>query len=345
MAFISSTLTFSAEEIRTLAETIITEVIEAPQITSIHSIDENIVTNKAIGIIGGLSKITKKDPGCGVGVTPKTLAISGKEWDPQQTKIWIQLCHTEFETNFFVYLKNKGIMYADVTNTDIADFIVNTMESAAIKDLWRIVWFNQLTPANLTAGTDVSDYNIINGFWQQIYTIVAANAARRIPITANASATYALQESDLTAVQAKDIFRSLQTSADYRLQGAADKVILATQSLVNRYEDYLESVAVPAAYERIEGGFSSIRRGGVDIIAIPLWDEIIREDYNNGAKYYLPHRAVLTTKRNLRIGFDDSNAVAQFDVFYDKTTELNNFKGGYKVDAKVIQDFMIQVAY
>lgn len=346
MAFFNpNTLTFSAEEIRSFAEAFLTDVIARPELTAVHSFDDNIVTNKAIGIISRLSKITKKDPGCGAGVLAKSVGLSGKEWDPQQTKIWLQLCHTEFETNFMVYLKNKGIRYADVTDTEIADFILQVMGDAAVEDVWRIAWFNMLTPANLTTGTDVSDYNIIDGFWVQLYAIVAANALRKTAITANASATFALQDSDLTAANAKDIFAAIQTDADYRLQAAPDKIILSTQSLLNKYMDYLESQAVPASFEKIEGGFSVLRRRGVDIIGINFWDRTIRSDFSNGTKYYLPHRALLTTKRNLRIGMDDSGAIGDFDVFFDKMTETNNFKGGYKIDAKIIEDHMVQVAY
>lgn len=347
MLFNPNTLTFTGEEVRSLADVFITEVFEKPELTAIHSFDDNIVTNKDIGISGRISKITKLDPGCGAGVTNKSAGLSGKEWLPKQTKIWLQMCHTEIEATFMVYLKNRGIRYADVTDTDIADFVIDLMTDAAIEDVWRIAWFNQLTPANLTAGTDVTDYNIINGFWHQIYAIVAADATRLTAGfgTANGQATFALQDSNLTGTNVKDTYAAMLTGADYRLQGAPDKVILSTQSALNKYMDYLESQAVPASFEKIEGGFSVLKRRGVDIIGINQWDRTIRTDYSDGTKYYLPHRAVLTTKRNIRIGMDDIGAIAEFDVFYDKMTESNNFKGGYKIDAKIIQDYMIQVAY
>lgn len=346
--FNPNTLTFTGEEVRSLADVFIQEVFAKPELNAIHTFDDGIVTNKDIGILGRISKITKLDPGCGAGVTPKSLGLSGKEWLPKQTKIWLQMCHTEIEATFMVYLKNRGIRYADITDTDIADFIISIMTDAAVEDVWRIAWFNMLTPANLTAGTDVTDYNIIDGFWVQIYAIVAATAARLSATaiaTANGQATFALQDSTFTGANAKDALAQIQTDADYRLQGAPDKVILTTQSVLNKYMDYLESIAVPASFEKIEGGFSVLKRRGVDIIGINQWDSTIRADFSNGTKWYLPHRALLTTKRNLRIGMDDIGAIGEFDVFFDKMTETNNFKGGYKIDAKIIEDHMIQVAY
>lgn len=346
--FNPNTLTFTGEEVRSLADVFITEVFQRPELTAIHSFDDGIVTNKDIGISGRISKITKLDPGCGAGVTAKSAGLSGKEWLPKQTKIWLQLCHTEIEATFMVYLKNRGIRYADVTDTDIADFVISLMTDAAVEDVWRIAWFNQLVPLNLTAGTDVTDYNIINGFWHQIYAIVAADATRLSTTgisTANGQATFALQDSTFTPTNAKDALAQIQTDADYRLQGMADKVILCTQSVLNKYMDYLEGQNICCSFEHIEGGFSVLKRRGIDIIGINFWDRTIRADYSNGTKWYLPHRALLTTKSQLRIGMDDIGAIGEFDVFFDKMTETNNFKGGYKIDAKIIEDYKIQVSY
>lgn len=349
MAFMTSSVTFSGEEIRSLADVFIASLFEKPELTAIHTIDDNIVAAKQIGLVTRLSKITKKDAGCGTGVTNKSVALSNKSWAPVQTKIWQQLCASEFNTNFMIYLKNKGINYADVTNTDIAGFVLDMMTDAAVEDLWRIAWFNMTTPANLTSGTDVSDYNLIEGLWNQIYTIVSGDSTRNTTTggltTANGQATFALQDSTFTAANAKDTLANLLTDADYRLQSAPDKVIVCTQSVFNKYCDYLESIAVPLSFEKIEGGFTALKRRGVDIIPVNFWDRTIRADFSNGTKYYLPHRALLSTKRNLRIGLDDPMAYTEFDVFFDKMTETNNFKGGYRVDAKVVEDYMIQVAY
>jgi hypothetical protein len=343
--FNPNTLNFTGEEVRSLRDVFIAEIFNKPELNAVHTFDDNIVTNKDIGILARISKITKLDPGCGAGVLPKSLGLSGKEWDPVQTKIWLQFCHTEIENTFMVYAKRKGKDYADLTSTEVADLVIEVMTDAAIEDVWRIVWFNMLTPANLTSGTDVTDYNLIDGFWQQLYAIVAATASRLTAIAANAQATFALQDSTFTPALANTLLATIQTEADYRLQAAPDGVILVTQSIMNKYMDYLESIAVPASFEKIEGGFSVMKRRGVDIIAINQWDRTIRSDFSNGTKYYLPHRAVYTTKRNLRIGMDDSKAIADFNVFFDQMTETNNFKGGYKVDAKIIEDHMIQVAY
>jgi hypothetical protein len=354
--FNPSQLTFNGEEIRSISEAVIESIFEKPAITEFHRIEENIVAKKQIAYLGLLSKITKKDAGCGTGATSKNIPMSEKFWDPEQVKIWLQLCHTELEDSFMVYAKQRGIDYADITPTEVAAFIVDRMTDGGIEDALRIVWFNDKNAANvddstpglITSGVSVADYNIINGLWNQIFAIVTATPARRFTIAANAEATKASQDSTLLAsngVAAKNVFNGLMNGADYRLRSARDKVIVATQSLVDAYANYLESVGVDASFVRIEEGFTTLRYRGLEIIGFDFWDRTIRADFDNGTKWHLPHRAILTTKSNLVVGVDASGAIANFDVFYDKTTELNNFKGGYKVDAKVLEDYMIQVAY
>ena len=351
-----SQLTFNGEEIKAMAEAIMEAVFVKPAITEFHTVEEDIVAKKQIAFLGKLNKITKKDLGCGTGVTTTTIPMSEKFWDPEQVKLWLQQCHRDLEDTFWVYAKQRGLNVADLTPTDFARFVVERMSDAAYEDALRIVWFNDKNAANynsspagvITNGVSLGDYNIIDGLWKQLFAIATATPARRVTISANAEATFALQDSALNAsngIAAKNIFQDLMNKADYRLRGAADKVLIASQSLVDAYANYLESVGVDASFVRIENGFSTLRYRNLEIIGFDFWDRTIRADYSNGTKWFLPHRAVLTTRSNLAVGFDASSGVSDFDVFYDKTTELTNFKGAYKVDAKVLEDYMVQVAY
>ena len=81
------------------------------------------------------------------------------------------------------------------------------------------------------------------------------------------------------------------------------------------------------------------------IIPMDFWDRHIQGDFDNGTTYDNPHRAVLTTKAQLALGFDSADKVQEFDAFLDKTTELYNIKGGYKMDAKTMEHYMMVAAY
>lgn len=347
----ASDLTFNGTEVRSFGEAVLAQVFAKPSLESIHTVVDGIVAKQQIAILNRLSKITKADPGCGLGKLTNQISMSQKFWNPVQLKQWISECHAQFEGTFMVYLKNKGKDYTDFTQTDIADFIIELMSDASADDVLRISWFGDTASANISSGgvvkngVSLTDYTQIDGLWKQLYAIVAADASKRITITENAGASYVAQDTWASATAAKDYFRKLQTSADFRLQGATDKVILASQSMVNQYADYLEGLAVPDSYSRIENGYTIIKRNGIDIIGLNFWDRTIRSDFDNGTKWDKPHRAVLTTKSNLQIGLDSKQALGDFNIFYDQMTETSNFKGGFKMDAKVVENYMVQVAY
>jgi hypothetical protein len=347
----ASDLTFNGTEVRTFGEAVLAQIFAKPSLESIHTVVDGIVAKQQIAILNRLNKITKTDPGCGLGKLTNAISMSQKFWNPVQLKQWVSECHTQFEGTFMVYMKNKGKDYSDFTQTDIADFIIDLMSDASADDVLRIGWFGDTAALNVSGGGNIkngvaiADYTQVDGFWKQLFAIVAGDATKRVTITENAGASYAAQDTWGSATAARDYFRRIQTSADYRLQGATDKIILASQSLVNQYADYLETVAVPDSFSRIENGYTIIKRGGVDIIGLNFWDRTIRADFDNGTKWANPHRAVLTTKTNLQIGLDSKAAMGDFDIFYDKMTETANFKGGFKFDAKVIENYMIQVAY
>jgi hypothetical protein len=133
--------------------------------------------------------------------------------------------------------------------------------------------------------------------------------------------------------------------ADSRLKSATDKIIICTTTLLENYAAYLESQGADASFIRIENGYSTLRYRNVTIYGMDFWDRTIQADFDNGTTYDLPHRALLTTKMNLAVGSDRLADAESFKVYYSEDTELNNFKGKYRVDAKLLQDYLIQVAY
>jgi len=343
-------LTFNGEEARSMSDAVIETIFENPAVTDLMTVYDNIITTKQIPFLGQLSKITKADAGCGLGQTAKNIPMSEKFWEPAAVKIWLTMCGSEVEGSFWVFVQNTGVDRDNVTGTDIARFVVDRMSSAAQEDLLRIIWFNDTAAANVSGsgtiknGVSLADYNIIDGLWKQIFAIVATTAARKTAIAKNAQSAYATQLA-LGASDAIDTFRAMIAAADSRLNGAPNKFFIATRTLVENYATYLESQGNSSSFERIENGYVMLRYRGIPVYGFDFWDRTIQADIQNGTKYDLPHRAILTVKENLAVGYDASNAVADFRVWYSEDTELNNFKGKYRVDAKVLQDYMIQVAY
>ena len=345
-----SDLTFNGQEAKDIGEAVIESIFENPAVADLMTVYDGIVTKKQIPFLGTLSKITKKDAGCGSGVSSNNIPMTEKFWNPENLKIWLQLCAEDLINSFWVYAQKLGMDRSDVTGTTIASFVVERMTAAAQEDLLRIIWFND-TAAEwvddggvITDGVPLADYTIIDGIWKQIFAVVAGDAARRVTISENAGANKTLQLG-LANDTALSVFQSLLTKADSRLKSATDKIIICTTTLLENYAAYLESKNTDASFIRIENGYSTLRYRNVTIYGMDFWDRTIQADFDNGTTYDLPHRALLTTKMNLAVGSDKLADAETFKVYYSEDTELNNFKGKYRVDAKLMQDYLIQVAY
>jgi hypothetical protein len=262
----------------------------------------------------------------------------------------LQLCAEDLLNSFWVYAQKLGMDRSDVTGTTIASFVVERMTAAAQEDLLRIIWFNDKLADNVSGGgvikngVSLTDYNIIDGLWKQIFAVVSATPARYVPIIENAGVTKIAQLS-LLNTRAFTTFQRLMAGADSRLKSAPDKIIICTTTLLENYAAYLEGQGNDASFIRIENGYSTLRYRNVTIYGMDFWDRTIQADFDNGTTYDLPHRALLTTKMNLAVGSDRLADAESFKVYYSEDTELNNFKGKYRVDAKLLQDDLIQVAY
>src|SRR3990167_8516863 len=199
-------LTFSPDEIRSFFQGISETAFKNPDFMKIHNVVEGIVAGDKIGYFGLLSKVTKTDAGCGTGKAPVNIPTSQKAWAPAKTKIWISMCLDDLDSTFIVYLKKTGVDVEDWTGTEMMSFLMDRVATAKDEDLWRIVWFNDTTAANvddspagvITTGVSLTDYNIIDGFWPQIYTIVSGDATKRVTVTKNGGLTKVLQEFDTT---------------------------------------------------------------------------------------------------------------------------------------------------
>ncbi|MDF3076127.1 MAG: hypothetical protein K0S09_16 [Sphingobacteriaceae bacterium] len=351
-----SDLTFNGTEIRAFAEAVIEQMVEYPTMEQLHDVRSGIVAKQQIAILGHLSKITRKDLGCGNGKLDKNIPLSEKFWDPVNLKIWLSECWDQFEQTFMVYYLNVGKDKPDLTTTEIfSQWLVDEVGDAGVKDALRIAWFadtaadNVADGGNLTAGVEPLDYTMLDGFWKQIFAIVAGDASRKTTIANNAGVSYAAQafdDDDTTNKVATGILQNLVMNADRRLRASADKAIWATRSLTDQYIRERVSVTnIELAYTRLESGIDSLTIMGVPVYVMDQWDDVIQSDFDNGTKYYLPHRAIMSTKANLPIGFDTAVGPKDFDVFYDKMSETSNIKGLYKMDVKVIEDYLVQAAY
>jgi hypothetical protein len=350
-------ITWNGKEAMSMTEAIMESAYTNPAIADINRITEGIVASQQIAFLGTLSKITKAKTTCGGSAGTHAISMSEKYWNPKRTEYWISECADNLEESFWVWGLNKGIARKDLTTTDFNEFVSQRIEEALVEDMLRIVWFNDTahddvdaSPAGvLTSGTDLADYTIIDGLWSQIYDEVALDSNRRYTIALNSQGTYANQafdSTDTTNKLAHEILNGVVSAADYRLKSRKDKVLLVTQSIYDQYYQELKSYAnIPASYEMVQNGKSTLSYDGIPVIPIDFWDRTIRADFDNGAAWYQPHRVLLTIKDNIPVGVESIDATKAMEVWYERKEQTTNWRGGFKIDAKLLQSEMFQAGY
>lgn len=361
-----SDLTFNGEEVKAVSECIMEEVFAKPAITELLTPYTGIKAKKQIAFLGRINGLVgQKHDNSSCAPTENTSGITNSEkfWEPAYIDDRFSECWDDLLDTFFIYGTKNGVNKADLTSTEFADFFIERYQDAIYEMFYRFVWFGD-TAADDTAGGGVfvvsgfaeTRWNAFDGIWKQIFAIVTADASRKTAGLAakNAETTFADQAFDSTDTTNKVVTNMLQNlifDADYRLQEKSDKIIIVTKSVADQYVRELEAHAangVEVAFEMLQDGISVLKRMGVTIYAFSFWDRIItayqRQDATETA-YYLPHRALLTTKENLAFGTEEEGNLSEVDIFFDKKDKKTYFDFGANLDAKVLEDYMIQAAY
>lgn len=351
-------LSFNGEEVRALNEAVFEAVFAKPELSMFHNVINGIKATKQIAILGRIQGLTGKGTGdCDPEEDDFKIKMSEKKWDPQTISNNLPSCWTDLLETFFIYGTANGIAKADLTKTDFFNFLLERMTDAVIEEIFRIIWFSDKDAATttdspagvITSGTNLAYFNRIDGLWKQAFAIVGADAARRtLGFDArNGQATAALQQftsADVTARVATKTLQDMRFDSDYRMR-TLDRMIVSTQSVADQYEKELIDAETPYSSERLENGITVLKVGGVTIFGFQFWDRIIEAYYSDGTKLFLPHRAIMLTKDNTQVGTEDESTFSQFNVFYDQKSEKNYIRTKYDIDAKFIQDYLVQLAY
>lgn len=358
--FTPAQLTFNGEEVRALSEIIFEKEFKNPEIGLFHEVVEGIKAKKQIAFMTQLSGLMGAGTGgCSPSSATNSITSSQKFWNPETYSDRLEVCYTDLKESFINYGLKNGVQEADLTSLDFMNYVADVLLKYKVYEAaLRFAWFGDTAAADvdaspagvLTSGTNVAYFDKIDGFWKQIFAIVAADSDRKTTdlTTKNGQASYANQAFNSTDTGNKVVMNALQNTlygADLRLREQPNLVYVVTQSVADQYARELKAANVAYTTERYENGISVLKSDGIDVIAFSFLDRIINSYYDDGSKYYLPHRIVLTTKDNLKIGIDSIGSLAEFDLHYDRVTKKNYIDFAVNMDAKVTEDYLVQVAY
>lgn len=345
-------LTLNPDDVRQFNELIKQSVLDAPALTSGFNIFTGIRNDDYIGLIRPtLGLIGKADAGCGSGDNVSgAMATSQKQWGLKRLRIEKRECYTDLATSLAKFYRNTGTNIADLTATEYMSFLASYIPADINRMIWRKAWFDNTaadTVANsgkLTNGTDKTYFNVLDGIWKQLTTIVTADATKKVTIAANAQATQALQFSTLTPALALKVYQDCVDAASPTLLAEPDLMFISTRSVAQKAARELQSLGQDSVLQKIEGGYELTQIDGIPCLVVPYFDEVILKYFNNGTTLDSPHRVLLTSKANLALGFEGEEMFSQLSIVFDEASEKNIIRIIDAMDAKVIDDDKIILA-
>lgn len=350
-------ITFNPEQIKSISEAIFIDGFKNPDFEKLSTVVTGIIVDKQIAIMGRMNGLLGANRGgCNPNANAQSFTTVEKFWNPKVISDRVPICANDLEGSIIAYSIRTGIDRADMTGTDYMNFCAELVTEALIEMVYRFAWFGDVnadTIANaglLTNGTNILLFNAINGFFNQMDAIILATPVRLTTgiDTKNSQLTYALQRFDSTDTSNLVVTNTLQNmryEADLRLRNKNNIHYVVTQSVFDQYERELKFANSAFTTERLENGISILNSGGIEVIAFHLLDRIIDGYYNDGARWHLPHRAILTTPDNLQIGVADSSTLNTLDIFFDKKDQVNYIDVAVKMDSKVVIDHEVQIAW
>ena len=143
-----SKFTFSDEEIRAIKELVFDNVIEAPEVSLIHNVFNDIRTNKEIGFVGQGGLVGVASNGCDIVPQDYTISTRTVKWQPADWEVLIHDCWKDLKSTAALYSLKTGTEQPDFTNTDYMTIVQDVLERSMKEFIIRFAWFNDKDAAN-----------------------------------------------------------------------------------------------------------------------------------------------------------------------------------------------------
>ena len=349
----STPLTMNEQEALDASEAIFEKVYAKPVLTDAHLIATGIKMKTQIPFYGHFGMVGKKSTGsCAVMEETHASLATEKFWDPMLIKFRLTHCQENIDQLFKMWQRSQSALetWSKMVNEQVAFLSDRTMD-AMIEANLRITSFADTSEnvigsgGNLTAGTTITYFTMLDGLWNQLIAAVAAGTTSRYTIPENGGASYTAQD-NLAADRALLAMRGLYNQIDTRARLGNDLVFQMTDSLYKNWLNYLEDKSLAFTLERTEKGkVTKMSYRGIPIVIRYDWDRNIRVSFDTGAKYYLPHRMLLSPISNIPIGTSDEGDLDGLNMFYSDLNLKHYIDAAFYLDCKLLEDYMAAVAY
>ena len=352
-----SGFTLNPQEAQTISEFVFQQMIEQPSLTAIHRVWTGVKMKEQIAIVNRLGKSGILDSTCARPVSGAGATVSEKFWEPGNIGDTFINCANDMNGLFKAYFGqiNSYAQKFNIEGSDLEKLIIAMVEDAMMKATYRVAWLGDKAVAAAgaaTAGLKVAGnakfYNQIDGLWKQIFAGVTATTIKKVAISENQEDTLALQLT-LAAGKAKTYLDSVWKLANPTLQANPNAQFLVTGEVYQNYYDYLMSKGIAYDINLQINGLPVLKYNGRNvinmntIIDIDLQADFVENTTTNAG--YLPNRIVFTAPENTPIATLNDGDLSTVESFWDQVTRQNYTAYGFTLDAKVVDEEQIVVAY
>lgn len=348
---------FCGDQVKSFAEAFWTQTYENPQLNEILTVIPGIKAKKQVVILGLIGMVGKTmDPtNCAPEVSELNIPSVQKFYNPEYVEDRFTECWKNLLDKFTVWSLKEGLSKPDLTGTDFADFVETQVIDGLIESVYRLVFFGEKDAKTITAGGHFRDslnlkyVNTIDGLWKQFFAIVAANPAQKVSIAKNAGSTFSAQKftpQDVIDQTVTGILEAMVDGMDERFAGDPNKVFYVTKSVASQYKkERRKFTNIDQAYVRTEAGWDTLEFDGIPIYVLPFEDRMIKDLQSSATVAYLPHRIYLANKENLHLATEQEGSFSEVDAFYEKKDKQYYIDLLYSLDALIIEDYKLMVAY
>ncbi len=351
-------LTMAALEVINSQDFIIEKVFNQSTLAELHAIRTGITMKEQIVFAGQMGMVgLKGDATCTRKTSGAQSVLSQKYWEPQGIEDTLVHCQAEIDKLYKAYY-SKITSYKEnyeMTSSDLATFLTMLIDNAISKLIHRAVWFgdknvaaSQAALAGLKVGANSVYFDYFDGLFHQIFAAVSALTVKHVSIAENAQVTLPLQLT-LAADRTKAIMDAMWSVADPRLKSDPNATFYCTGVLFENYVTSLEKLSEHFTIETTQSGLSTVTKKGKKVVNMEtIWDLDLQtyfEDNSINNAGYLPNRIILTTPENIPVGTLNQNDFTDLEIWYEKQTRTNNIGFGFSLDSKLLEEYMIVVAF
>ena len=340
--------------LRELAELIFLNIQEEDKLGQLLVFMTEQMNGKKVGFVGKPGLLGKASEGCNPTYDNHLTATSEKTWEIKEWQISEKICYEDLIGTIAQHFAQNGSDVADLTDTEYMDTIVRPIFEQAIPELIiRFAFFGDkdIESGELQDGVDVGAFNLIDGIWKQLFTGVTEGKTRRVAIAANEATTVDAQyEAMRQAGAATGVLNELIIRTPAKMRNLAGRRFIVTQAFADmlNLDIQMNNKGSELQWESIFAGIQKTSYQGVELLAVPQFDEIIQsylKNTTNANAYDKPFRVIYGSKDNFRAGTESKESIATLKVWFNEDEQTNKMLAKDTLGALVVSEEYAAVAY